>query len=336
MKKKLALLLAIAMTLGQTQGYVFAAEPAGNDTEVVTEDADTEEEVSSEEDAATEDEGTIEAEAAVEVEAAVDEEDATAAGVQTPDESETMKTDSDISKAQEINETEKKTGEDEPVLLNAPAQQEEQNTEANELVQEENTADGQSQEGPGDCELQLDYEYGPYYRDGEYNLTPYLVEMSGRDYRINYTLGIWNSDTSEWIDMFTEGEEYSVSGDELTLYGEKVGGEGTVTIRVEAEAVDAADNSYLTRDYAYITLKQPSVTVESSKERAITLNSYFWTMDQVDLYVENAEHPYGEYYYMNESVYSLQTLAAAYFNAADTSAYTEHLDVLEYLKDYVG
>lgn len=44
----------------------------------------------------------------------------------------------------------------------------------------------------------------------------------------------------------------------------------------------------------------------------------------------------GEYYYMNESVYSLQTLAAAYFNAADTSAYTEHLDVLEYLKDYVG
>ena len=44
----------------------------------------------------------------------------------------------------------------------------------------------------------------------------------------------------------------------------------------------------------------------------------------------------GEYYYMNESVYSLQTLAAAYFNAADTSAYTEHLDVLEYLKDYAG
>ena len=44
----------------------------------------------------------------------------------------------------------------------------------------------------------------------------------------------------------------------------------------------------------------------------------------------------GEYYYMNASEYSVKTLAAAYYNAVDTSAYTEHLDVLEYLKDYVG
>ena len=44
----------------------------------------------------------------------------------------------------------------------------------------------------------------------------------------------------------------------------------------------------------------------------------------------------GEYYYMNASEYSVKTLADAYYNALDTSAYTEHLGVLEYLKDYAG
>ena len=44
----------------------------------------------------------------------------------------------------------------------------------------------------------------------------------------------------------------------------------------------------------------------------------------------------GDYYYMSARDFSVKTLAAAYFNAADTSAYTGHLDVLEYLKDYVG
>ncbi len=42
----------------------------------------------------------------------------------------------------------------------------------------------------------------------------------------------------------------------------------------------------------------------------------------------------GDYYYFNESVYSLKTLANAYYNAVDTSSYTEHLPVLGYLKDY--
>ena len=42
----------------------------------------------------------------------------------------------------------------------------------------------------------------------------------------------------------------------------------------------------------------------------------------------------GDYYYFNESVYSLKTLADAYYNAVDTSAYTDHLPVLKYLKDY--
>ena len=42
----------------------------------------------------------------------------------------------------------------------------------------------------------------------------------------------------------------------------------------------------------------------------------------------------GTYYYFNPSVYSLKTLASAYYNAVDTSAYTDHLPVLGYLKDY--
>lgn len=40
------------------------------------------------------------------------------------------------------------------------------------------------------------------------------------------------------------------------------------------------------------------------------------------------------YYYFNPSVYSLKTLANAYYNADDTSSYEEHLPVLKYLKDY--
>lgn len=44
----------------------------------------------------------------------------------------------------------------------------------------------------------------------------------------------------------------------------------------------------------------------------------------------------GDYYYFNPSEYSLKTLAAAYYNAVDTSSYTEHLPVLGYLKDYGG
>lgn len=74
-------------------------------------------------------------------------------------------------------------------------------------------------------------------------------------------------------------------------------------------------------DYYQFALVLDGIT-EATYNKSITARVY--------VYVD------GEYYYMNESVYSLQTLAAAYFNAADTSAYTEHLDVLEYLKDYVG
>lgn len=74
-------------------------------------------------------------------------------------------------------------------------------------------------------------------------------------------------------------------------------------------------------DYYQFALVLDGIT-EATYNKSITARVYVCVDDK--------------YYYMNESVYSLQTLAAAYFNAADTSAYTEHLDVLEYLKDYAG
>ena len=109
----------------------------------------------------------------------------------------------------------------------------------------------------------------------------------------------------------------ALGGEELTYANASLKREIT-PVRVSAPGAAVED---LEGDYYQFALVIDGIT-EVDFETAITARVYVC----VD----------GEYYYMSARDFSVKTLAAAYFNAADTSAYTEHLDVLEYLKDYVG
>lgn len=109
----------------------------------------------------------------------------------------------------------------------------------------------------------------------------------------------------------------ALGGDELTYANASLKREIT-PVRVSAPGAAVED---LEGDYYQFALVIDDIH-EADFETSITARVYVC----VD----------GEYYYMNAREYSVKTLADAYYNALDTSAYTEHLDVLEYLKDYGG
>ena len=109
----------------------------------------------------------------------------------------------------------------------------------------------------------------------------------------------------------------ALGGDELEYANASLKREIT-PVRVSAPGAAVED---LEGDYYQFALVIDGIT-EADFETSITARVYVC----VD----------GEYYYMSAREYSVKSLADAYYNALDTSAYTEHLDVLEYLKDYVG
>lgn len=109
----------------------------------------------------------------------------------------------------------------------------------------------------------------------------------------------------------------ALGGAELTVANASMTREIT-PVRVSAPGAAVED---LEGDYYQFALVIDEIT-EADFETSITARVYVC----ID----------GDYYYMSARDFSVKTLAAAYYNAADTSAYTEHLDVLEYLKDYVG
>lgn len=109
----------------------------------------------------------------------------------------------------------------------------------------------------------------------------------------------------------------ALGGAELTVANASMTREIT-PVRVSAPGAAVED---LEGDYYQFALVIDEIT-EADFETSITARVYVC----VD----------GEYYYMSARDFSVKTLAGAYYNALDTSAYTEHLGVLEYLKDYVG
>ena len=109
----------------------------------------------------------------------------------------------------------------------------------------------------------------------------------------------------------------ALGGAELTVANASMTREIT-PVRVSAPGAAVED---LEGDYYQFALVIDEIT-EADFETSITARVYVC----VD----------GEYYYMSARDFSVKTLASAYYNALDTSAYTEHLGVLEYLKDYVG
>ncbi|MCR5422012.1 MAG: hypothetical protein K6E74_00030, partial [Bacilli bacterium] len=109
----------------------------------------------------------------------------------------------------------------------------------------------------------------------------------------------------------------ALGGDELTVANASMT-RAITPVRVSAPGAAVED---LEGDYYQFALVIDEIT-EADFETSITARVYVC----ID----------GDYYYMSARDFSVKTLAAAYFNAADTSAYTEHLGVLEYLKDYGG
>ena len=99
-------------------------------------------------------------------------------------------------------------------------------------------------------------------------------------------------------------------------------------------------NASMTREITPVRVSAPGAAVEDLEgdyyQFALVINDIHEANFETSITARVYVCVDGEYYYMNASEYSVKTLAAAYYNAVDTSAYTEHLDVLKYLKDYVG
>ena len=100
------------------------------------------------------------------------------------------------------------------------------------------------------------------------------------------------------------------------------------------------DNASMTRAITPVRVSAPGAAVEDLEGDYYQFALVIDGITETDFETSITARVYvcvdGEYYYMSARDFSVKTLAAAYFNAADTSAYTEHLNVLEYLKDYVG
>ena len=122
---------------------------------------------------------------------------------------------------------------------------------------------------------------------------------------------------------------------------------GSVTYGVIAKRTSALGgaeltvaNASMTRAITPVRVSAPGAAVEDLEGDYYQFALVIDDIHEADFETSITARVYicvdGEYYYMNASEYSVKTLAGAYYNAADTSAYTEHLDVLEYLKDYVG
>ena len=122
---------------------------------------------------------------------------------------------------------------------------------------------------------------------------------------------------------------------------------GSVTYGVIAKRTSALGgaeltvaNASMTREITPVRVSAPGAAVEDLEGDYYQFALVIDDIHEADFETSITARVYicvdGEYYYMNASEYSVKTLAGAYYNAADTSAYTEHLDVLEYLKDYVG